>query len=102
MVNQYGCWNTYFVHPDAVSMAHQFLLSGINGAAAVMGPSARTTTQSDNALADATMSNMFDNNMSIGMAVMEAKQQLKGDFNSLKDVMIGWVVLGDPALEIAD
>ncbi len=46
--------------------------------------------------------NMFVHNMPIGMAIKEAKQELKGNFNSLRDVMIGWVLLGDPALEIAD
>jgi len=40
--------------------------------------------------------------MPIGKAIMEAKQQHKNDFRTLRDVMVGWVLLGDPALELAD
>lgn len=102
VVSQYGCWNTYFVHPNAVSMAHQFLLTGTTGAAAVMGPTARTTIESDNTLGQVIIRNLFEDNMSVGMAIKEAKQELKGSYDTLRDVMIGWILLGDPALEIAD
>ncbi|NIU87994.1 MAG: hypothetical protein GWN56_12180 [Nitrosopumilaceae archaeon] len=100
VVTQYGCWNSYFVDPSLNTLSHKFLLSGLNGAAAVTGPTSITQASSDRAFGDILMNNLFTG-QTIGEAIKNTKKQLSSGF-SRTDVIIGWNLLGDPALLITE
>jgi len=99
VVVQYGCWNAYYVAPSNGTMAHRFLLSGDRGAAAVMGATTLTSGSSDSLLAGLVTPHLASPGMTIGDAIVTAKQQIGPEAGRL-DVLIGWTLLGDPALVI--
>ncbi|MCH7928425.1 MAG: hypothetical protein IID03_10660, partial [Candidatus Dadabacteria bacterium] len=101
VVTQYGCWNTYFVDPALNTLGHKFLLSGLNGAAAVTGPTSLTDVRSDRVLGDILLRNLFEGKP-IGTAILEAKQEIANSGQNMTDVIIGWNLLGDPALVITE
>ncbi|MBI4817189.1 MAG: hypothetical protein HY791_13080 [Deltaproteobacteria bacterium] len=97
VVAQWGCWNTYHVDPAYNTLAHKFLL-GDHGAAAVLGASSLTQTASEQMLGSRVIDQLAQPGETIGRAVMIAKQQLAATRPELKDVLLGWTLLGDPAL----
>jgi len=101
VVTQYGCWNTYFVDPSLNTLGHKFLLSGLNGAAAVTGPTSLTDAGSDRVLGNILLRNLFEG-QSIGEAIKNAKQDMASGGQFRTDVIIGWNLLGDPALVITE
>jgi hypothetical protein len=102
VVTQWGCWNTYFVDPAYNTMAHRFLVSGENGAAAVLGATTITYDTSERMLGHYLMPRLVEQGMTIGKAITKAKQELAatGDGSGLTDVILGWTLLGDPALVV--
>ena len=99
LVAQFGCWNTYYVSPTAQTMAHSWLLTPGSGAAAVMGASTLTSTAGDIALAQLLAQQFAVGNVTIGEAVLAAKQSLRAAAGqAVPDVELGWTILGDPAL----
>jgi uncharacterized repeat protein (TIGR01451 family) len=101
VVSQWGCWNTYYVDPYYDTLAHAFLLSGPQGAAAVMGSTAISYARSERLLGD-LLSPKLAQGMSIGAALTAAKQELAQQHPEMKDVLYGWTILGDPTLEVVD
>ena len=97
LVNQLGCWTTYFVDPYANSMGHAWLL-GPHGAAGVIGASALTDAFNDDALAQRFMPLLAQPAMRVGEAVRAAKAQLRADQVDAQDVQVGVNLLGDPAM----
>jgi hypothetical protein len=98
VVNQWGCWNTYYVHPVNDSLGHA-LTVGPHGAAAVMGPSTLTYANTERALGE-LLSPRLAAGMSIGAALTDAKQELAEQHPEMKDVILGWTILGDPELAV--
>lgn len=99
IVVQFGCWNTYYVAPDADTMAHALLLNADGGAAAVLGSSTLTSAGSDVHLAQLLAGQLGGGSLTIGEAVLLAKQQLhESASGSTADVQLGWTILGDPAI----
>jgi len=101
VVTQYGCWNTYFVDPALNTLGHKFLLSGSNGAVAVTGPTSLTDVSSDRVIGNILLNKLFENKP-IGTAIMEAKQEMANNGQKRIDVIIGWNLLGDPALLVSE
>ena len=100
VVTQWGCWNTYFVSPFANTLGHTFMLNPNGGAAAVLGASTLTGAESERALGVELYSRLFTPGMTLGEAIIDAKQAYaQGKPNQL-DVLLGWNLLGDPALVI--
>lgn len=99
-VTQWGCWNTYFVTPAYNTMAHKFLLSGSQGAAAVVGAATLTEVSSEQQFAPIFFKHLFAQNKSLGEALQGAKAEAALKFPELKDIYLGLHLLGDPALEI--
>ncbi len=99
VVMQWGCWNSYYVEPEANTMAHRFLFNNDKGAVAVFGASALTSVKSEKALAQLILPELANTKQTIGQAMLKAKKQLalQGDY---RDVVIGWNLLGDPALKL--
>jgi protocatechuate 3,4-dioxygenase beta subunit len=101
VVTQWGCWNTYYTEPTYNTLGHKFLLSGDRGAAAVLGATALTEISSEAALGQLVTPRLVQPGMTIGAAVQAAKQELAASQPSLTDVLLGWTLLGDPALVVA-
>lgn len=99
MITQWGCWNTYFVDPSGNSMADQFLV-GENGAVTVLGASTLTTSEGERALGIELNKRMYLQGKPIGQAVIEAKQALAVTDPGASDILLGWQIIGDPALVI--
>lgn len=99
LVTQWGCWNSYYVDPAGNTMADEFLVGGPNGAATVLGASTLTTAAGERALGIELNSRMFQEGITIGEAVIQAKRALaaKEDYPAIQ---YGWQIIGDPALVI--
>lgn len=100
VVSQMGCWNTYYVSPFYDSLAQTLLLAGEGGSAAVLGATGLTLVASDRAFADHLYPRLTAPGVSIGQAVLEAKRALAAEEPETVDVLLGWTILGDPALRI--
>ncbi len=99
IVMQWGCWNSYYVEPDANTMAHRFLFDNDNGAVAVFGASALTTVTSEKLFAELIIPEMVKENQPIGISMLKAKSALakQGEY---RDIIMGWNLLGDPAIKL--
>jgi uncharacterized repeat protein (TIGR01451 family) len=98
VVVQYGCWNTYYVHPAADTLAHSLLLTPGGGAAMVMGGVTLTSATSDVLYAKVATARFGDGGGTYGEAVLVAKRGLAADNPGLTEIQLGWTLLGDPAL----
>ncbi len=99
VVVQWACWNTYYVSPTYNSLGHVFLLAGDTGAAAVMGASTLTLNETEAMLGKKLMPYLIQPGMNLGTAILLAKQALANEYFAI-DVLLGWTLLGDPALVI--
>jgi hypothetical protein len=97
-VVQYGCWNTYYVHPAADTLAHSLLLTPGGGAAMVMGGVTLTSATSDVLYAKVATARFAAGGGSYGEAVLAAKRDLATENAGLDEIQLGWTLLGDPAL----
>jgi hypothetical protein len=101
VVSQWGCWNSYFVSPAANTLAHNLLLSGDRGAAAVIGSTTLTRISSETALGDLMVPLMAQPGMTIGQAFQMAKAEMaQSQIEGSLDALLGLTLLGDPMLII--
>jgi hypothetical protein len=100
VVAQWGCWNTYYVHPTINTLGHALMLSGEQGAAAVLGATALTNSQSDIELGQRYLPRVVQPGTTLGDALVAAKRDLARQHPEMRDVLAGWTILGDPALVV--
>lgn len=100
VVVQWGCWNTYYVEPVNNYLVHSFLFSGDRGAAAVLGASTLTDSVSERMLGNLLTPRITTPGMPIGQALVDAKQELAKQHPEMLDVILGWSLMGDPALVV--
>lgn len=100
VVVQWGCFNTYYVDPLNKTLVQSFLFSGDRGAVAIMGASTRTDSSSEEALGVLITPRLVAPGMTIGQAMQDAKFELAQEHPELLDVILGWTLMGDPALVI--
>ncbi|HVG10269.1 MAG TPA: SdrD B-like domain-containing protein [Thermoanaerobaculia bacterium] len=100
VVAQWGCWNTYYVHPTINTLGHALMVGGEQGAAAVLGATAITDSQSDIELGQRYLPRIVQPGATIGDALLAAKRDLAQQHPEMRDVIIGWTILGDPALVV--
>ena len=100
MVAQWGCWNTYYVHPTINTLGHALMVAGDKGAAAVLGATALTDSESDIALGERYLPRIVQPGATIGDALLAAKRDLAQQHPEMSDVILGWTILGDPALVV--
>lgn len=98
VVVQWGCFNTYYVDPLNNHLTQSFLFSGNQGAAVVMGASTRTDSVSEQMLGELLMPRLAQQGVTIGDAMQAAKDELAGVKPGVVDVLLGWTLMGDPAL----
>jgi len=98
---QWGCWNTYFIDPAENTLGHEFMLSGYNGAAFVIGASTLTDANDEAYFSSLFNQNILAEENSIGSALITAKRDFYSINNSLhKDILWGISILGDPLTTI--
>ena len=100
VVVQWGCWNTYYVDPVYTYMVQSFLFSGDKGAAAVLGASTLTDSESERLLGELLTPHLVMPGMTVGQALQLSKSELASAHPELLDVLLGWSLMGDPALVI--
>jgi hypothetical protein len=98
VVVQWGCWNTYFVSPNQQTLGHQFLFAEDAGAAAVLGAASLTDGGNTAAYGKLITPLITQEGMSLGQAMVTAKQQLHATNPNANDIILGWALLGDPTL----
>jgi hypothetical protein len=100
VVVQWGCWNTYHVDPVYKYMVQSFLFPDDKSAAAVLGASTLTDSESEEKLGVLLLPRMTEPGMPVGKALLDAKLELAETDPELLDVLLGWTLMGDPALVI--
>jgi hypothetical protein len=97
---QWGCWNTYYVDPVNNYLVQTLLFSGDKGAAAVLGATTISNFESERMLSLLFMPRLTAPGMTMGMALRDAKIEMAQTAKPL-DVLLGWTLIGDPALIVA-
>lgn len=100
VVVQWGCWNTYYVNPVKNYLVQSFLFSGDQGAAAVLGSSTLTDSESERLLGELLTPRLVMPGLPLGQALQDAKSELALTHPELLDVLLGWSLMGDPTLVI--
>ena len=102
LLTQWGCWNTYFVAPKFDTMAHAFLLGGgkPGAAAAVLGASGLAEADQEAALGKKLSLSLSEPGITLGEAVLKAKQSLLVEHPAYRSVVQSWSLLGDPGLVV--
>lgn len=100
VVVQWGCWNAYHVQPLYNTLGHSFLLFGDRGAAAVLGSATLLETASAQRLSEKLAPLIGASGRSLGSAVTAAKQELALEAPEMADAILGFTILGDPALAV--
>jgi hypothetical protein len=97
---QWGCWNTYYVDPIYNYLVQKLLFSGDKGSAAVLGSVTLTDSDSEQLLGELLTPRLTTPGMSIGQALLDAKRELALTHPEMIDVLMGWNLMGDPALVV--
>jgi len=100
VVVQWGCWNTYYVDPVNNYLVQSLLFSGDRGAAAVFGAVTLTDSDSEAMLGQLLTPRLAEPGKPMGKALLEAKRELSQTHPEMLDVLLGWTLMGDPALII--
>jgi hypothetical protein len=105
VVVQWSCWNTYYADPVNNYLVQSFLFSGDKGAAAVLGAVSLAYSDSEEMLGQLLTPRLVTPGMTLGQAMKSAKSELAqshpDQVNNLLDVLLGWTLMGDPALMVA-
>ncbi len=94
LVGTMSCYTSYFTSPSTDTIAHQLLLSGDRGAAAIHGATTLSGYTSNEAFLQRATGAMMSGK-SVGEGVQMARQALQGSY---QDVVTNWALLGDPSL----
>jgi hypothetical protein len=103
VVTQLGCWNTYYASPKTESLGSRLLLADDKGAAAVLGANTLTQDVNGNRFGGALTPRLLAPGATLGDAIVAAKRDLVDRSSpqaDLRDVLLGWILLGDPALKV--
>jgi hypothetical protein len=101
---QLGCWNTYYTSPRTESLGARLLLIPERGAAAVLGAATLTVDANGNRFGALLAPLLATPGTTIGEAVRDAKAAFAASAKpgaDSRDVLYGWLVLGDPTLPVS-
>ncbi len=100
-VLQWGCWNTYFVHPNRNTLGHVFMTSEGKGAAGAIGTTALTHVSHERVFSGMLTPRLAQPGLRVGDALLLSQQQLARERpGSMRDMTLGMTLLGDPTLVI--
>ncbi len=97
---QWGCWNNYYVDPVNNTLVQSLLVNGDRGAVAMLGAGTLVDSDSEALLGQLLTPGLATPGMTIGDALLQAKAELAQSHPDLLDVLLGWSLLGDPALVV--
>jgi len=104
LVTQLGCWNAYYPSPVTESLGNRFTLTADRGAAAVLGSATLTEDSNGNRFGALLTPMLARPGVTVGDAILAAKREFAATARpgtDLRDVLLGWIELGDPALQVA-
>lgn len=90
-----ACYTTYYNETHTNTLAHQLLLSGEQGAAAIHAAATLSSYQHNEAMGRAILEYQLRDGDTLGMAVERARARVTDP-----DVRKNWTVLGDPTFRI--
>ncbi len=95
------CLTGYFHHPNAESLGELFLRAPDKGIVAAFVPTSESITSHQQPLAEAFYEELFgDEAVTIGEAMMRAKQAMPENGKNYRDVIETFNLLGDPAMHL--
>lgn len=97
-VTQFGCWNSYYVRDDGLGTG---LLTAEGGAALSFGAATLTSAHNEVQFAELFYAQLGQPGVTAGAAMQAAKRALAGTSPTAADILLGWTLLGDPALPLA-
>lgn len=97
---QNGCWNIYYVNPIFDTLTDVMMNMSLQGSAAMLGSTALTSDLNEQRLGSLLMPLLSQPGMTVGQAMVNAKQALASTDPSALDVLLGWSLLGDPYLKV--
>lgn len=98
IVTQWGCWGAFFVDPQYSTLAHGLLVGGPDGAVALIGATALTDSADDEAFAAQLLPLLSGSGTTLGDALQQAQAAFAAAHPNARDVGLGTVLLGDPAI----
>ncbi|MEM7052440.1 MAG: C25 family cysteine peptidase [Acidobacteriota bacterium] len=98
LVAQWGCWNTYHVSPRYDTLGHRLLLAGPQGAAAVVGAATLTEGSLETLMGPDFLARLLAPEATVGETMIAVKRELAVQRPEQADILLGWTLLGDPAL----
>ena len=87
--------------PRYNTLGHKLLLSGDRGAAAVLGAATLTEAKSDEAIGPLVMQRVVEPGMTLGQAILDAKQVMKESSGGACGRPVRLALLGDPMLVLS-
>jgi hypothetical protein len=97
---QWGCWNNNYIGPLNDHLVPAFLLSNEQGAAAALGAVTLTDSEAEKQLGQLLTPRLVRPGATIGLALQRARMELSKTHPELVDVLLGWTLMGDPALTL--
>ena len=103
IILNFTCLTGLFTHPTVESFAESLLWNPRGGAVAVLAPSSLTLSSSQSALSDALAEGFLDaSSRRLGDIVLQAWRQVPADTLDSQDVMLTFMLFGDPGLVISE
>lgn len=102
-VTQFGCWSLYFSSPRTESVGSRLIREPDRGAAVVMGAISLTEHAHSGRFGRLFLPILSRPGTTVGDAIVEAKRALAATAtpsDDLRDVLLGWTLLGDPAAKV--
>jgi len=96
------CLNGLYTHPETESLAEALLWQEDGGAIAVLAPTSLTQSLDQRFLNQAIVDTLIeDQNLALGDILLTSQRQIPTDNPGAYEVMLTFLLFGDPALQIA-
>ena len=102
LVNQFGCWNNYFVLPTFNTMSHSFMSLENKGAVAVLGSSTLAESGHEAIFGNLLLPYMTTSGITVGESILYSKQAMAANHPDYYDILLGWTLLGDPMMKVSN
>jgi Peptidase family C25 len=100
LATMWGCWGGFFVDPNYQGLSHALLVGTDSGAGAIIAATGLTETVNDESFAALLVPAMTRPGARLGDAFRSAQNQFAIEHPDARDVSMGMLLLGDPALRL--